>query len=164
MSDDLTIAQADPDRDAADLGLLFAEMERHYYPDRSPDPTETAHKVRDTLKALPGCTMLLARIGPSPAGFATSTVLFPSGGAGTLLYVKDIYVAAAHRSAGIGARLLRAVAQQAVDLGITRVEWATGADNLDAIRFYEAVGARPMDPVAKFRLEGDDLRRVLRDS
>ncbi len=163
MPDTLTISTADPDRDAADLGLLFAEMERHYFPDRTPDPDDTARKVGDRLKALPGCRVLIARVGAAPAGFAASTVLFPSDGPGSLLYLKDIYIAAAHRSAGLGARLMKAVAQEAIDLGIDRLEWATGGDNTDAIRFYESFGAKPMHHIVKFRLEGDDLRRVLRD-
>ncbi len=53
-----------------------------------------------------------------------------------------LYLLRAYHRRGLGRRLLRAVLEGLAARGVTQVTFDVLADNLDAIRFYEAHGAR----------------------
>ncbi|XP_058076425.1 GCN5-related N-acetyltransferase 8-like [Magnolia sinica] len=65
-----------------------------------------------------------------------STVLAKPG-----FYVEDIFVRECYRRKGFGRMLLSAVASQAVKMGLGRVDWSVLDWNVNAIRFYEEMGA-----------------------
>lgn len=54
----------------------------------------------------------------------------------------DLYVAAEARGGGVGAGLVRAVAQECVERGRVRLLWLVATWNTSAIGFYERLGAR----------------------
>lgn len=55
----------------------------------------------------------------------------------------DLFVAPEHRGEGVGAALMRAVGQECLDRGRTRLVWLVATWNAAAIGFYERLGARP---------------------
>ena len=57
----------------------------------------------------------------------------------------------------MGRALLARLARIAVDEGCGRMEWAVLDWNEPAIRFYESLGAAPMDDWTVHRLTGDAL-------
>jgi GNAT superfamily N-acetyltransferase len=59
----------------------------------------------------------------------------------------------AFRGRGIGKALLGHLARLAVARGCGRMEWAVLNWNRRAIRFYEALGARPVDGWTVYRLD-----------
>ena len=69
------------------------------------------------------------------------------------LYLEDLYVQPAHRGAGLGQALLRHLAALAVERGCGRFEWSV----LDAIGFYEKMGATVMPDWRICRVTGDAL-------
>ena len=92
-----------------------------------------------------------------PAGFALffhnfSTFLGLPG-----IYLEDLFVIPALRGHGIGQVLLSHLAKIAVERGCGRFEWSVLDWNTDAIRFYERLGAKPMDEWTVFRIAGDAL-------
>jgi GNAT superfamily N-acetyltransferase len=101
--------------------------------------------------------VVLAMVGDEPAGFALwfrnySTFLARPG-----IYLEDLFVFPAFRGRGIGKRLLEHLAQTAVASGYGRLEWAVLDWNVDAIRFYESLGARPMSDWTTYRVTGSAL-------
>jgi GNAT superfamily N-acetyltransferase len=101
--------------------------------------------------------VVLASRGGETAGFALwfrnySTFLARPG-----IYLEDLFVFPAHRGRGLGRRLLAYLARTATERGYGRVEWAVLDWNVDAIRFYESLGAVPMSDWTTFRLTGDAL-------
>ena len=76
------------------------------------------------------------------------------------IYLEDLYVRPAHRGAGIGRSLLAALAAQCVERGLGRLEWWVLDWNESAIRFYQSIGAVPMDDWTVYRLTGDALARL----
>lgn len=74
------------------------------------------------------------------------------------IYLEDLFVKPEHRGSGVGRMLLGRLAQLAVDRGCGRLEWAVLDWNVDAIRFYERLGARPNAEWTVYRLTGDRLR------
>ena len=105
----------------------------------------------------PAAQVVLAMVGDEPAGFALwfrnySTFLARPG-----IYLEDLFVFPAFRGCGIGRRLLEHLAEIAVSRGYGRLEWAVLDWNVDAIRFYESLGAVPMSDWTTYRVTGDAL-------
>jgi GNAT superfamily N-acetyltransferase len=76
------------------------------------------------------------------------------------LYLEDVYVRPTMRGKGIGKALLIYLARLAVDRTCGRFEWSVLNWNEPSIRFYESLGAQPMNEWTVFRLAGDRLRRL----
>ena len=96
---------------------------------------------------------VIARIDGEVAGFALyfgnfSTFLGRSG-----VYLEDLFVRPAFRGRGVGKALLGHLARLALARGCGRMEWAVLNWNRRAIRFYEALGARPVDGWTVYRLD-----------
>ena len=79
------------------------------------------------------------------------------------IYLEDLYVQPAHRGRGLGRELLRTLAQECVDRGFSRLEWAVLDWNTPSIDFYRAAGAVPMDEWTVFRLTDDALTTFAAD-
>jgi GNAT superfamily N-acetyltransferase len=73
------------------------------------------------------------------------------------LYLEDLYVAPAHRGAGIGRALLARLAAVCADRGLARLEWAVLDWNTPSIGFYRTLGAVALDEWTVFRVDGDAL-------
>ncbi|MFZ2989995.1 GNAT family N-acetyltransferase, partial [Ideonella sp.] len=76
------------------------------------------------------------------------------------LYLEDLYVQPAHRSAGLGKALLRQLAQLAVQRGCGRFEWSVLDWNANAIAFYQKMGAVVMPDWRICRVTGDALQSL----
>ena len=79
------------------------------------------------------------------------------------LYLEDLYVRPAHRSAGIGKHLLEHLARVAVKRGYGRFEWSVLDWNVNAIRFYEKMGATVMPDWRICRVTGKALQDFGKD-
>ena len=100
---------------------------------------------------------LLAFEAESPVGFAVYFYNFSTwlGRAG--LYLEDLFVKPEKRGKGYGRALLVELAKIARDRGCGRMEWAVLDWNEPAIKFYRALGAKPMDEWTVFRLTRDEI-------
>jgi GNAT superfamily N-acetyltransferase len=121
----------------------------------------TEEKLTDSLFGeRPYAETLIAEEDGQPIGFALffhnySTFLAQPG-----IYLEDLFVLPERRSGGVGRALLERLAQLAVERGCGRLEWAVLDWNVDAIRFYERLGARPNAEWTVYRLTGEALHRV----
>lgn len=105
----------------------------------------------------PSAEVVLVTIGDDTAGFALWFRSFSTFLARPGIYLEDLFVFPAFRGRGIGRRLLAHLAQIALERGYGRVEWAVLDWNVDAIRFYESLGAVPMSDWTTYRVTGDAL-------
>ena len=123
--------------------------------------TMTEDKLRATMfGARPYAEALLAEEEAKPVGFALffhnySTFLAQPG-----LYLEDLYVLESHRGKGVGKSLLVNLAKIAVERNCGRLEWAVLDWNVDAIGFYEKLGAKPNSEWTVYRLTGDSLNEL----
>ena len=95
-----------------------------------------------------------------PVGFALfhynfSTFLGKPG-----IYLEDLFVLEEHRGKGYGKALLVYLAEQTVDRGCGRLEWAVLDWNEPSIEFYKSLGARLMNEWIINRVTGDDLLKL----
>lgn len=75
------------------------------------------------------------------------------------LYLEDLYVKPTHRSLGLGQAMLKRLAAIAVERGCGRFEWSVLDWNVNAIRFYERMGATVMPEWRICRVTGPALER-----
>jgi GNAT superfamily N-acetyltransferase len=147
----LTLADATPQDVPALLAMIteLADFERLAH-----EVVATEASLADGLfgpRAVAGT--VIARVDGEVAGFALyfssfSTFLGRSG-----VYLEDLFVRPAFRGRGVGKALLGQLARLAVARGCGRMEWAVLNWNRRAIRFYEALGARPVDGWTVYRLD-----------
>jgi GNAT superfamily N-acetyltransferase len=89
-----------------------------------------------------------------------SFTIFPPGSGRPGLYLEDLFVKPEKRGKGYGRALLVDLAKIARDRGCGRMEWAVLDWNEPAIKFYRALGAKPMDEWTVFRLTRDGIARL----
>ncbi len=108
--------------------------------------------------------VVIASYEGEPAGFALffhnfSTFLGRPG-----IYLEDLFVIPRLRGRGIGRIMLSFLARIAVERGCGRLEWWVLDWNEPAIRFYERIGAKPMDEWTVFRVTGKTLEELANSS
>ncbi|MCH8282465.1 MAG: GNAT family N-acetyltransferase [Chloroflexi bacterium] len=121
----------------------------------------TEENLRDSLFGpRASAEVVIAYNAKEPVGFAVffhnySTFLGRTG-----LYLEDIFVLPEWRRRGLGRALMGHVARIAVTRDCGRLEWSVLDRNEPAIRFYRALGARPMDEWTTYSLTGEALERL----
>ena len=76
------------------------------------------------------------------------------------IYLEDLFVKPHARGKGIGFALLTRLAEIAVQRGCGRLEWHVLDWNEPSIQFYTRLGALPMEDWTRYRLAGDELKRL----
>lgn len=122
--------------DVLDLCAEHAAYERSGF-----DRAGCAAGLGDALSA--AVPRLLCRVAEADGivGYATATIDFSTWRAREFLHMDCLYVRAAQRGAGIGARLLAALRDEACARGIDEMQWQTPDWNAGAARFYRRLGA-----------------------
>ena len=93
----------------------------------------------------------------TPIGIAIYFLNFSTWLGKNGLYLEDLYVSPKHRGSGAGKRLLKHLAELAVENNYGRFEWSVLDWNEPAIKFYESVGAKAQSEWMGYRLEGKSL-------
>lgn len=149
----ITLAHAEP-QDVDEIVALCTELDEFYKVAVAADTAaERAARVRSALFGdQPAGRALLARDGEVLAGFAGYQFIWPSAKLTTSLYLKELYVGAAYRRAGVGKLMLERLREIAVLAGCTRLEWTTDVENEAAQTFYKSLGAAPLETKLFYRL------------
>ncbi len=123
--------------------------------------TATEDLLRETLfgpdaKAF----VIIATCDGAPAGFALCFYNYSTFQGKPGIYIEDLYVRPEYRGEGIGKGFFRELCRRAKKEGCGRVQWWVLDWNEPSIRFYENLGAKPMDEWTVFRLEGEAIDRL----
>jgi GNAT superfamily N-acetyltransferase len=130
--------------------------------ERAPDEvTATEEQLVDVLFGEKRVAeVLLAFEGKSPVGFAVFFHNFSTWLGRPGLYLEDLFVKPEKRGKGYGRALLVDLAKIARERVCGRMEWAVLNWNEPAIKFYRALGAKPLDQWTVYRLTGDGITRL----
>jgi GNAT superfamily N-acetyltransferase len=140
------------------LDLIYALAE---YEKLSDTVTANQERLRGTLFGMnPAAEVLLAYWDRECAAFAVFFTTYSTFLAQPGLYLEDLYVKPHLRGKGVGLALLKHLASIATERGCGRLEWGVLNWNQPAIRFYQKLGAFPMDEWTKYRLTGAALKSL----
>jgi ribosomal protein S18 acetylase RimI-like enzyme len=131
-----TIRRASP-ADATDVATMVAEIAAHE------DQSAHVHVHADQWRALlerPEVIVLLAERGGTPVGYVSAVRHLHLWTGGDVLDLDDLYVRPGHRDAGVGRRLMAALAALAAPEQLL-IRWGMEVDNVAAQRFYRRLGA-----------------------
>ena len=150
----VVVTPAEPNDVPAIAGLL-EELDR-FYGASGFDPFEHRVEQITTLlfREVPAAYVLLARQDETQdaIGLAAYSFLWPAVGVTQSLYLKELYVAEAHRGGGIGRLLMTRLRDVAEARRCSRIEWTTDRDNDPARAFYERLGFEAESSKVFYRL------------
>ena len=136
----ITLAPARPD-DVEAIAALMCEMERFYGGEVTEPLEEQAAQISAVLFGEHRSVYaLMTWDGDEAVGFASYSFLWPAAGFTRSLYLKELYVAEAHRRSGTGRVFMDGLHAIARREGCSRVEWTTDTSNEAARRFYGSLG------------------------
>jgi GNAT superfamily N-acetyltransferase len=118
--------------------------------------------LRDAFGEHPVIYCLIAEHLGSPAGFALYYLNYSTWEGRPGIYLEDIFVLPELRGIGIGKRLLRHLAQIAMEMGCRRLQWQVLDWNAPAIEFYRSLGAQFMDRWRNVRLMNESVEELSR--
>ncbi|HEX5401603.1 MAG TPA: GNAT family N-acetyltransferase [Pseudonocardiaceae bacterium] len=144
----IDVRSASPGDETAIAGL-YEEM-AYFYGASSVEPLADRLRLISTalFGPVPAGAGLLAWDGSRLAAMAAYSFLWPAVSLRRSLYLKELYVAGAHRQQGVGKALMVRLFEVATEQECGRVEWTADDINLDAQRFYAGLGV----PVRKSKL------------
>jgi GNAT superfamily N-acetyltransferase len=117
------------------------------------------HRLREHLfGARPFADVLFAEEEGDAVGFALYFYCYSTFLGQPTLYLEDLFVRPAHRGKGYGKALLINLARLAEEQGCGRMEWSVLNWNEPSIKFYQALGAKPLDEWTTYRLTGKSLQ------
>jgi len=147
---------------AADVPIILKLIRDLATYERAPtEVTATEEQLVDVLFGeKPAAEVLLAFEKDTPVGFALFFHNFSTWVGRPGLYLEDLFVKPEKRGKGYGRALLVDLAKIAYERGCGRMEWAVLDWNNPAIKFYRALGAKPMDEWTVFRLTRDGIAEL----
>ncbi len=146
------------EQDVESVTDLLRDMSAHYNNDNvSTREAVRANLVQRILGPHSGVQLILALAGARAIGVAAVSILYPAPKERGQLFMKELYVHAGYRSAGVGEQLMAWLARYAIQHDCIRFDWTAETSNPGALRFYSALGARRVEEKIYFRFEGDDL-------
>ncbi|MCF7925207.1 MAG: GNAT family N-acetyltransferase [Candidatus Izimaplasma sp.] len=99
-----------------------------------------------------------------PIGFAVYYYAFSTFLARPTLFLEDFYVEKDERANGFGHKVLSWLAKEALDNNCQRFEWNCLEWNKPSMRFYEALGAKPLRGWVPYRLDDKELQRLAEEA
>jgi GNAT superfamily N-acetyltransferase len=126
-------------------------------------PTAEARErlLADAFGPRPRIQVYLAELYGAAAGYAITFESYSSFLALPTLFLEDLFVLPDARKHGVGRRMFRFLAGEAVRRGCGRMEWVVLDWNQLAIDFYDRLGATHMKEWYLYRLTGDQLREIV---
>jgi len=155
--DNAVVVRAPVQDDVEGLAALFSEMQRHYRrPVTDEQALAAARLACRPVVATFDPRVLLAFLNETIAGSIVLNVTFPAYELTQALYIRDLYVAASGRRAGVGQALVTEAARYTYANGYSALDWTTDAGNDAARAMYESCGARLL-PRIYYRLAREDM-------
>jgi GNAT superfamily N-acetyltransferase len=155
---DVVIRAAEPD-DVPLLLDLFRDLAEYEKIEHELEATPEL-LARALFGERPVAEALIAMRGDEAAGYAVYFTTFSSFRCREGVWLEDLFVRPAHRRAGVGRKLLAAVAARVRAREGARLEWSALDWNELALGFYRGLGAETMDQWVTHRLTGDALARL----
>lgn len=108
----------------------------------------------------PQCEVFVAQWAGQVVGYAVVLEIPFTYDLRPTMVLKELYVAAHCRSAGLGSALLQHIARRALMRGAGRLKWDVLAGNLKAEAFYQRFGGTPDHKWTAYHMDTDALKHL----
>jgi GNAT superfamily N-acetyltransferase len=156
---EVLIRRAEPEDGDAFIRLVIGLADYESLP--PPDEAAQRRLLEDAFGNPTRFGLLLAEVAGQIAGYAVIFETYSTFLARPKLYLEDLFVNPEFRGLGIGEKLFRDSAREAVERGCARMEWTVLDWNEPAIRFYERLGAEHEKAWHIYGLSEDALAQVV---
>ncbi|KAI5919170.1 N-acetyltransferase [Camillea tinctor] len=124
------------------------------------ESTSTAPDTESTSPTKPARCLLLFNEQDKPAGMALYFYNYSTWRAKAGIYLEDLFVRSSERKKGYGKKLLVELAKEVVAMEGGRLEWSVLKWNEPSIKFYESIGATPMNEWVGMRVDREGLTKL----
>jgi GNAT superfamily N-acetyltransferase len=146
----------------ADVELLFGLiLELAAYERLTEAVSGDAERLRQALFEQRVAEALIVEIDGEAVGYAIFFTAFSTFECRSGIWLEDVYVRPDHRRGGIGRAVMEHLAALALERGHVRLDWCALDWNKPALRFYEKLGATPLEDWGVLRLDRAAMRQLL---
>ncbi|KAI1206033.1 N-acetyltransferase [Annulohypoxylon truncatum] len=124
------------------------------------ESTSTSPITEPTSPSRPARCLLLFNEEGKPAGMALYFYNYSTWRAKAGIYLEDLFVRPTERKKGYGKKLLVELAKEVVATNGGRLEWSVLKWNEPSIKFYESIGAKPMNEWVGMRVDREGLTKL----
>jgi GNAT superfamily N-acetyltransferase len=132
---------------AGDIDVLIELCHKHATHERVQYDRHDKHRLLGMALLNPNprlfCWVVVVK--GAVVGYATYTFEFSTWHAHQFLHLDCLFIDEAYRGLGIGAEIIRRLQAVAKNNNCVNLQWQTPSFNVDAIRFYNRIGASSMD-------------------
>lgn len=158
----ITICKPDEYPDLVDI---FIEMENYYNQDVCLSRSYMTAYLRDKVLAVDSHTEVHKVVCEGViAAFSCVSVMYPSPRFSGQMFIKELFVSAPFRRAGVGRKLMSFIASRAQDRGCLQLDWLSVAADPLAQKFYESFGAQVIKSVNYHRVFGTKIDELARSA
>ena len=126
----------------------LAEFEKLNPPDRSANK----RLIKEAFSKNPSFRILLAETKKEVIGYAFYFFTYSSFLARKTLYLEDIFISDKYRNKGVGKLIFKRLIRLAEKSDCGRMEWVVLDWNINAIKFYDKLGAEELKEWKTYRL------------
>ena len=126
----------------------LAEFEKLNPPDRSANK----RLIKEAFSKNPSFRILLAETKKEVIGYAFYFFTYSSFLARKTLYLEDIFISDKYRNNGVGKLIFKRLIRLAEKSDCGRMEWVVLDWNINAIKFYDKLGAEELKEWKTYRL------------
>jgi GNAT superfamily N-acetyltransferase len=148
---------------ASDVDLLVSFIQELAREENFPGPVLVTrdHLLESLFGERPTAEAVLGFSSDTPVAFAVFYETFSTITGRRCLHLDDLLVTPSYQGHGYGKAMMRHLAQIALDRHYARFEWRALRYNAQALRFYEAIGARQMQDLVMYRMEEKEMQQLL---
>ena len=150
------------DAQAGDEALVLRMVRDLATYEREPNAVQATEETIRASLFTPGAQVFafIAELDGAPVGLALWFLTFSTWTGRPSLYLEDLFVSEGVRGQGIARALFRRLAREAKARNCARIDWAVLDWNVDAMSFYERIGAARQTGWQPWRVHGEALDRL----
>lgn len=116
--------------------------------------------IRTSLFEKKQAEVLIAETDGAPVAFALFYPVYSTFWGHANLFLEDLFVREGFRGKGAGSKLIRRLAEIALERGAKRLDWYVFDENEKGAAFYKGFGAVQLTDRRTYRLNNDELKQL----
>lgn len=105
--------------------------------------------------------VVIAEVDEKPIGFMLYFFSYSTFWGRANLYLEDLFIDEPYRHKGYGKLMFKALGKIAIENNCKRIDWMCLDWNKKSIEFYESLGAKTLNEWITFRLEDEDIHKLI---